>query len=199
MVYSASVPYPRHMTEPLTRCSIGWDLDGQTSGILLLTSAAHPKVVRSMLNRLAGHVDNLGEEALESGGSAPDLDLWTDPAGISSQERFKRLLLGSEYRIFAALLPGRTMSGRCLEPHHGIHARLRGDSTHVWMTRPAQDVIGSIGGTATLLSLAHQLLSDATESSVGRPISSTAFIGRNVDTVLSVLLSFLDGNGANQV
>lgn len=199
MVFSASVPYPRHMTEPLTRCSIGWDLDGQTSGVLLLTTAGHPKVVRSMLNRLAGHVDNLSEEALEFGGSAPDLDLLADPAGISSQERFRRMLLGSEYRMFAALLPGRTVNGRCLEPHHGIHARLRSDSTHVWTTRPAQDVICSIGGTPTLLSLAHQLLSDAAESSVGRAVSSAAFVGSNVDTVSSVLLSFLDGNGANQV
>lgn len=200
VIFSASVPYPRQMTEPLTRCSIGWDLDGQTSGVLLLTSAAHPKVVRSMLNRLAGHVDNLSEEALECRGSAPDLDLWADPASISSQERFRKMLLGSEYRIFAALLPDRTMNGRCLEPHHGIHARLRGDSTQVWTTRPAQDVIGSIGGTPTLLSLAHQLLSDAPESSVGRSIAtSAAFIGSNVDTVLSVLLSFLDGNVANQV
>ena len=135
----------------------------------------------------------------ECGGSAPDLDLWADPASASSQERFRRMLLGSEYCIFAALLPGRTVNGRCLEPHHGIHARLRGDSTHVWTTRPAQDVIGSIGGTPTLLALAHQLLSDATESSVGRASSSATCTGRNVDTVLSVLLSFLDGNGANQV
>lgn len=196
-MFSATVPYPRHMTEPLARCSIGWDLDGQTSGALLFSRAADIKVVTSMLNRLAGHMSDLTEEAVGHGGCAPDLDVWIDPAATSSQKRL-RTLLGSKFVIFAALLPGRTINGRCLEPHNGLHAILRGDKTHVWITHSPQDVLRSIGGTPALLSLAHHLLSD----SPGLPAAKSSpsrFAGHNVDTVLSILLSFLDGNVANQV
>lgn len=185
------------MTEPLTRCSIGWDLDGQTSGVLLFSGAAELKLVSSMLNRLARHVDNPCDESVGCAPYASDPDLWVDTATVSSQERLKRLLLGSKCRIFAALLPARTVNGRCLEPHNGHHALLRGDKTHVWITRTAQDVIRSMGGTPALLPLAHQLLSDFPGSPVND--SPVHFAGQNVDTVLSVLLSFLDDNVANQV
>ncbi len=198
LVFSAVVPYPRYVSEPLAQCSIGWDLNGQTSGVLLLSGAAELKVVKSMLNRLAGRVDDGIEDADEFGNSFPDLDLWDDTATVSTQQRFKQRLLGSKYQIFASLLPSRTIEGLCLEPHNGHHGRLRGGNTHVWITSASQDVIRSIGGTPGLLSLAHGLLSDAAEPSQGKEILSS-FTGRNVDTVLSVLLSFLDGSVANQV
>lgn len=198
LVFSAAVPFPRHISEPLAQCSIGWDLNGQTSGVLLLSGAAEIKVVKSMLCRLAGRVDDGTEDADEFGTSSPDLDLWDDTATVSTQQRFKQRLLGSKYQIFAALLPSRTIEGVCLEPHNGHHGWLRGGNTHVWITSASQDVIRSIGGTPGLLSFAHGLLSDDAESSPGREVPSSC-TGRNVDTVLSVLLSFLDGSVANQV
>lgn len=197
LIFSGSIPYPRHVVEPLTQCGIGWNLDGQTSGVLLLSGVADLNVVRSILNRLAGRVDDTNED-VDVLGSPPDLDLWDDSAPVSAQQRFKRRLLGSKYHLLAALLPNRTIDGLCLEPHNGHHARLRGDTTHVWITSNPQDVVRSIGGTATLLSLAHELLSDAPRLWTAREITSP-FTGRNVDTVLSILLSFLDGNVANQV
>lgn len=191
LVYSAPVPYPRPGgAVNLTRCSIGWDFNGQMSGVLLFSSAANLKVVTSMLKRLAGQGGDSGEDAPAP---ASDPDLRADPATVSSQERIKTNLFGGRHRIFAAYLPGRTTSGQCLEPHNGHHASLRRDRTHAWVARAAQDVVRSIGGTPTLLPMAHHLLSDVPSQQVCR----TA--GQNVDTVLSVLLSFLDGNVANQV
>lgn len=198
LIFSASVPFPRHVVEPLAQCSIGWNLYGQTSGILLLSGAADLKNIRSMLNRLAGRVDDVNEDPDVFGSCPPDLDLWNDSAPISAQQRLKRRLLGSKYRFFAALLPNRTIDGLCLEPHNGNHARLSGDTTNVWITSTLQDVVRSIGGTPTLLSLAHELLSDPPRLWTSKEIISP-FTGRNVDTVLSVLLCFLDGNLANQV
>lgn len=198
LVYAAAVPFPRNISEPLAQCSIGWNLNGQTSGVLLLSGAADLKVVMSMLRRLAGRVDDGTEDADEFGSFSPDLDLWDDTATVSTQQRFKRRLLGSKYHIFAALLPSRTVDGLCLEPHNEYHGRLRDNATHVWMTSASQDVIRSIGGTPGLLSLAHGLLSDSAESFPGSEVPSS-FNGRNVDTVLSVLLSFLDGSVVNQV
>lgn len=198
LIFSASVPYPRHILEPLAQCSIGWDLDGQTSGVLLLSGVADLKIVSSMLNRMAGRVDDVTEDVDAFRSYPPDLDLWDDSATVSAQQRLKRRLLGSKYQFFAALLPNRTIDGLCLEPHNGHHALLRGDTTHVWITSTPQDVVRSIGGTPTLLSLAHELLSDPPRLSPAREITSR-FTGRNVDTVLSVLLSFLDGNVVNQV
>lgn len=198
LTFSASVPYPRHVVEPLAQCGIGWNFDGQTSGILLLSGVADLKNVTSMLNRLAGQVDDINEDSDVFGSCPPDLDLWDDSAPISAQKRLKRRLLGSKYRFFAALLPNRTIDGLCLEPHNGNHAQLRRDATNVWITSTPQDVIRSIGGTPTLLSLAHELLSDPPRLWTSKEITSP-FTGRNADTVLSVLLCFLDGNVANQV
>lgn len=198
LFFSASVPYPRRMSEPLARCSIGWNLDGQTSGVLLLSGVASLKDAKSMLNRLAGRPDDVTEGADAFGSSCPDLDLWDDTATVSAQQRLKRKLLGSKYQIFAALLPNRTVDDLCLEPHNGHHGLLRGGTTHVWITHTVQDVISSIGGTPSLLSLANGLLSEAPGLSLGINNDSSV-TGRGVDTVLSVLLSFLDGNVANQV
>lgn len=197
-LFASSVPYPRHISEPVAHCSIGWDLDGQMSGVLLLSGVAELKVLKSMLSRLAGGIDDIKQDAAACASTPPDLDLWDDTATVSAQQRLKRRLLGSKYRVFAALLPDRTINGLCLEPHNGQHALLRGDTTHVWITRHSQDVVKSIGGTLTVLSLAHELLSDTPQGPPATPIPSPA-TGQNVDTVLSVLLSFLDGNIANQV
>lgn len=197
LFFSASVPYPRRISEPLARCSIGWNLDGQTSGVLLLSGVASLKIVKSMLNRLAGRPDDVIEGADAFGSSSPDLDLWDDTTTVSAQQRLKRKLLGSKYQFFAALLPNRTVDGLCLEPHNGHHGLFRGP-THGWVTHTAQDVIRSIGGSPSLLSLANGLLSEPPDFSLGRKIPS-CFTGRSVDTVLSVLLSFLDGSVANQV
>lgn len=198
LFFASSVPYPRHISEAVAHCSVGWDLDGQMSGVLLLSGVADLKIVKSMLNRLAGRIDDMKQDADACGSTPPDLDLWDDTATVSAQQRLKRRLLGSKYRVFAALLPDRTINGLCLEPHNGQHALLRGDTTDVWITRHSQDVVKSIGGTLTVLSLAHELLSDTPQ---GPPAASTPSpaTGQNVDTVLSVLLSFLDGNIANQV
>lgn len=198
LVFSCPVPYPRHMTELLTQCRIGTDLDGQTSGVLLFSGAADLNVVRSMLKRLAGRTGIIGGHATGYEGFAADPDLWADPATVSSQERLKRKLLGSKCRIFAALLPGRTVNGRCLEPHNGRHAQLRAGTTHAWTTRTAQDMLVSIGGAPALLPLAHHLLSDSLMLSISAP-DPNPLTGQNVDTVLSILLSFLDGNVMNQV
>lgn len=198
LFFSASVPYPRRISEPLARCSIGWNLDGQTSGVLLLSGVKSLKIVKSMLNRLAGRPDDMIEGADAVGSSSPDLDLWDDTATVSAPQRLKQKLLGSQYQIFAALLPNRTVDDLCLEPHNGHHGLLRGGTTHVWITHTVQDVISSIGGTPSLLSLATGLLSEAPGLALGRKIPNS-FTGRSVDTVLSVLLSFLDGNVANQV
>lgn len=186
------------MSEPLARCTIGWNLDGQTSGVLLLSGVASLKDAKSMLNRLAGRPDDVTEGADAFGSSCPDLDLWDDTTTVSAQQRLKRKLLGSKYQIFAALLPNRTVNDLCLEPHNGHHGLLRGGTTHVWITHTVQDVISSIGGTPSLLSLANGLLSEAPGLSLGIKNDSSV-TGRSVDTVLSVLLSFLDGNVANQV
>eukprot|EP00752_Nemacystus_decipiens_P002115 g2019.t1 len=195
--FSASVPYPRRISEPLARCSIGSNLDGQTSGVVLLSGVASLKITKSMLNRLAGRLDDVAEGADTFGNSSPDLDLWDDKATVSAQQRLKRTLLGSKYHIFAALLPNRTVDDLCLEPHNGHHGLLRRGTTHVWITHTVQDVIRSIGGTPSLLSLANGLLSEAPGVSLGRR-KNNSFIGQSVDIVLSVLLSFLDGNVANQ-
>lgn len=200
LFYSASVPYPRRISEPLARCSIGWNLDGQTSGVLLLSGVASLKVAKSMLNRLAGQPNDVTEDADAFGSSSPDLDLRDDSATVSAQQRLKRKLLGSKHQIFAALLPSRTVDDLCLEPHNGHHGLLRGGATHVWITHTVQDVIGSIGGAPSLLALANGLLSEAPGSDLSRGRKSpNAFTGQSVDTTLSVLLSFLDGNVANQV
>ncbi|CAM9496985.1 unnamed protein product, partial [Ectocarpus fasciculatus] len=196
-LFASSVPYPRHISEPVAHCSIGWDLDGQMSGVLLISGVAELKVLKSMLSRLAGRIDDIKQDAAACASTPPDLDLWDDTATVSAQQRLKRRLLGSKYRVFAALLPDRTINGLCLEPHNGQHALLRGDTTHVWITRHSQDVVKSIGGTLTVLSLAHELLSDTPQRPPATPIPSPA-TEQNVDTVLSVLLSFLDGNIANQ-
>lgn len=198
LVFSASVPYPRHMTEPLTQCRIGWNFDGQTSGVLIFSGSAELITVRSMLARLASHVDASSGEVFGDRSSVLDPDLWDDPSTISSHERLKRKLFGSECRIFAALLPGRTINGQCLEPHNGHHALLRGNSTHAWIIHTAQDIVRSIGGSPILISLAHQLLSGGSETPAPRA-GPNSFIGQNLDTVLSVLHSFLDGNVLNQV
>lgn len=198
LFFSASVPYPRRISEPLAQCSIGWNLDGQTSGVLLLSGVANLQSAKSMLNRLAGRPDDVTEDANAFGSSSPDLDLWDDAATASAKQRLTRKLLGSKYQFFAALLPNRTVDDLCLEPHNGHHGLLKRGTTHVWITHTVQDVIRSIGGTPSLLSLANGLLSEAPGSSLGRK-NPNSFIGRSVDTVLSVLLSFLDGNVANQV
>ncbi|CAM9566448.1 unnamed protein product, partial [Ectocarpus sp. 13 AM-2016] len=197
LLFASSVPYPRHVSEPVAHCSVGWDLDGQMSGVLLLSAVAEQKIVKSMLSRLAGRIDDMKQDADACASTPPDLDLWDDTTTVSAQQRLKRRLLGSKYRVFAALLPDRTINGLCLEPHNGQHALLRGDTTHVWITRHAQDVVKSIGGTLTVLSLAHELLSDTPQGPPATPNPSPA-TGQNVDTVLSVLLSVLDGNIANQ-
>lgn len=198
LVFSSPVPYPRHITEPLTQCSIGTEFDGQMSGVLLFSAAADLKVVGSMLNGLAGRTGVLGREATRYKDAAADPDLWADPATVSVQERLKRKLLGSKCRIFAALLPGRTINGQCLEPHNGHHARLRAGTTHVWITSSAQDVIRSIGGAPALITMARHLLSHSPGSSISTS-GPNSFSGHNVDTVISVLLSFLDGSVTNQV
>lgn len=198
LFFCGSVPYPRHVSEPLAQCSVGWDFNGQMSGVLFLSVSAELKIIKSMLYRLIGLSDGTNEESHGFGSCPPDLDIWDDTATVSAQQRFRRKLLGSKYKIFAAFLPDRTVNGLCLEPHNGLHALLRVVSTHVWFSRTPQDVIKSIGGTPTLLALAQELLSNDPASQSGSQLSSP-FSDRNVDTVLSILLSFLDGNVANQV
>ncbi|CAM9130173.1 unnamed protein product, partial [Hapterophycus canaliculatus] len=198
LFFRAPVPYPRHVSEPLSQCSVGWDFNGQMSGVFFLSIAAELKIVKSMLCRLMGLPDSTNEDAHGFGSCPPDLDLWDDTATVSAQQRLRRKLLGSKYRIFAAFFPDRTVNGLCLEPHNGLHALLRVGTTHVWLSHTCQDVVKSIGGTPTLLSLAQELLSNDLASPPGSQISNP-FSDRNVDTVLSVLLSFLDGNVANQV
>lgn len=194
-MFSAPVPFPRNLTERLTRFSIGWDFEGQTSGVLLFTRGADPKAVGAMLRQFVWQL----EDFTEGVGSKPsDLDLCVDSATVSTQALLKTKILGSKFRLFAALVPSRTIHGLCLDPHNGHHARLRGDRTHAWTMRSAQDVIRSIGGTPTLLLLAyHLLLNTANISTKGS--SSGTLLGENVDTVLSVLLSFIRGNLVNQV
>lgn len=198
LCFSASVPYPRRISGPLARSSIGWNLDGQTSGVLLLSGVASLKIANSMLNRLAGRPDDVADGTDAFGCSSPDLDLWDDTATVSAQQRLKRKLLGSKYRFFAALLPNRAVDDLCLEPHNGHHGLLRRGTTRTWITHTVQDVIKSIGGASSLLSLAKRLLSETPDLSLGSK-KNTSFNGRSVDTVLSVVLSFLDGNVANQV
>lgn len=197
LIFSEAVPFPRQVTELVTRCRVGWDLNGQMSGVLLFSGAIDLKSLRSMLNRLARQGGSTQEEPSGYDEYPSDPDLWVKSAIMSSQERLKRKLMGSKCCMFAALLPGRTTNGYCLEPHNGHHARLRGNETCVWISRAAQDVLRSIGGTPSLLSLAHQLLSEASQLSM--IASPSRFTGHNVDTILSVLLSFLDGSVANQV
>lgn len=188
LVYSAPVPYPRHIeATPLTKCSIGWDFNGQMAGAFMLSGAAELKTMMSMLKRLTA--DSNEGRIIDTS----DPDLWIDPAIVSSRKRLENNILGGKYRLVAAFIPSRTIRGRCLEPHNGYHAQLRGDRTHVWLRRSVGNVLRSIGGTAALLPLAHGLLSDAS------PNQPSLFSGQNVDTVLSVLLTFIKEDVVNQV
>lgn len=191
LVYSAPVPYPRHVeATPLTKCSIGWDLNGQMAGAFMFSGAAELKTIMSMLKRLTGDVADSKEGRIIH---TSDPDLWMDPAIVSSRKRLEKNILGDKYRLVAAFIPSRTFSGRCLEPHNGYHAQLRGDRTHLWIRRSVGDVLRSIGGPAALLPLAHVLLSDAS------PNQPSLFSGQNVDTVLCVLLTFIKEDVVNQV
>lgn len=196
-VVAAPVPFPRHVSESLTRCSIGCDFDGQTSGVLVFSRAADVAVIAPMLRRLAKHAEGVSND-VGCKRCPSDPDLWVDPATVSPQERLKTKLLGSRSIFLAALLPHRTISGLCLEPHNGYHATLRRDKTHAWSVHTAHDAIKSIGGTSTLLPLAWHLLSDSTGASTAQPRASSA-TGKSVDIILSVLICFLRGSIVNQV
>lgn len=198
--FSAPVPFPRNVTDPLKHFSIGWDFDGQTSGVFIFSRGADLKVVRAMLRRHVGHLDGFREPTagLGSNPSPSDLDICFDSATVSAQARFKTKLLGSKCALLIALMPSRTINGLCLDPHNGHHAQLRGERTHAWTIRTAQDVIRNIGGTPSLLPLACYLLLDTAILHWEGPTTG-CISGENVDTVLSVLLSFLRGNVTNQV
>lgn len=198
LVCSAAVPFPRNVTDTLARFSIGWDFDGQTSGVLLFSRGADLNSVWSMLRRLAGQTGPCAETPDRHRNPPSDPDLWIDSATVPTQGRFRSKLIGSNSIPFASLIPSRTVNGLCLDPHNGHHAQLRGYRTHAWTTHTASDVIRSIGGTPSLLPLAFYLLSD---SEARRPPGSglSPVDGENLDTVLSVLLSFLRGSVVNQV
>lgn len=172
------MPFPRQVNEPLTHCSVGWDLDGQTSGVLIFSRAADRGVTAEILKRLADHTES----------SPADLNLSQDLTNNSRWDILRAKPLSSRCQILAALMPDRTVNGLCLETHHGYHAKLREHRTHAWTVWLAQDVIRSIGGTPSLLPMASILLTDS-------PVCT----GENVDTVIFLMLSFLVGNDTNQV
>lgn len=202
-VFAAAVPFPRHISEPLSRCSIGWDLDGQTSGILVFSRAVDVDVLEAMLDSLA---DGMQAKDVERGhglsrqGSQLLPDLWGASHVVSGGLWSGVKPPPWKSSLLAAFMPSRTVKGQCLEPHSGYHAKLRRPGTHAWTRNRAQDVIGTIGGSPSLLLLANQLLRDRRQSHApATPHGGEQYESRNIDTVVSLVLAFVDGNRANQV
>lgn len=197
-VVSSTVPYPRYMTESLARCNIGWDFDGQMSGVLLFSRAADLENVEAMLKGLAVNTKSHDEKVGGYKVSTADPDPWVDSTAVPDQDHFDANIRSPRGVLVAALMPNRTMNNLCLEPHNKFHTRLRNGKTHAWTMRTAQDVIRSIGGTPLLLPLACDLLTDSTLSCSSGSVSSS-YMGESVDTVVSLVHSFLLGKANNQV